>query len=68
MQRLAARRTLCCLVLGLSAAAAVNMGDELYSKDTSGTFYVFADKVTPISDSMIVCFEPEALLTDYEGV
>ena len=47
MQRRASIRTLCCLVLGLSLAAAVNVGDELYSKDTSGTFYVFADKVEP---------------------
>ena len=46
MQRFAAFRTLSCIVLGLGLAAAVNVGDELYSKDTSGTFYVFADKVT----------------------
>ncbi len=45
MRGLAAVRTLLCLVLGLGLAAAVNVGDELFSKDTAGTFYVFADKV-----------------------
>ena len=33
------------IVLGLSLSGAVNVGDENFSKDTSGVFYVFADKV-----------------------
>lgn len=41
----AAASAVLCVVLGATLAFAVNTGDELYSKDTSGTFYVFADKV-----------------------
>ena len=35
-----------CVIFAGSLTGAVNVGDELFSKDTAGTFYVFADSVS----------------------
>jgi hypothetical protein len=34
------------ITLGLASVGAVNTGDENFSKDTNGRFYVLADKVS----------------------
>ena len=53
----------------LAIAAAVNVGDELYSGDSDGRFYVLADKVStraPIPASGTLCLAQLAFMDGIE--